>query len=188
MSDARKRWLVFSNGLERSTFWPFAELTARVDPQWPERWEHIGVAREIRYDSDKMLPDKRDDDIVPYMHDFRRKEPFVRVYQPVGGRADFGEPVATTSIRRRSMAKGRPRFPRNQIAFLAPVEGYSVSPPDESPLCTLANACEAHLTDCYVFASPEGDMLIVLDRSREWSLVSIFVGPTLRVEREGISD
>lgn len=180
---AQHRWLIFSNGLERSCFWPFDDIGTELrDFRWPKAWEYGGIALEIRYDSDKMLPDKHDDSIVGYMHEFESGK--VGVYYPKGI-IDFGQPCP--GIPRRK-GRGMPA----SMAFLARAEGWALAPPGVAwrryEDFDLDEAVEAHCDDTILMASPEGDMLIVLDGENDWCPKAVFVGPGLVVERDGIDD
>jgi hypothetical protein len=189
VTRARDRWLIFSNGLEQSRFWPWGtDLTVELETfDWPSEWDRAGIAREIRYDSDKMLPDKHDDSVVPYLHDFRRLPPYVDVFVPRGMGEQSAEPVERASLTRRSFEEGRPRFP-TQLAFLAKCTGWSMCPPGRGRACRLDHAVEAHLQNCVLMASPEGDMLVVLDGDDRYKCAAVMLGPTLVVERDGIDD
>lgn len=188
---ARERWLVFANGKEKSEFWPWGDDLAVDLPkfEWPRKWQWAGTAREIRYTSDKIMPDENPSgSVIAYQHDFRRVEPFVDVYYPAYEDVDFAEECLLRDVMRRSHEKnGAPRFPE-ELAFLAKVDGWTLAPPDESPTCSLKKCMEAKTENCVLCASPEGDLLAVLDGEEGFRVKAVFVGPTLKVEEEGVSD
>lgn len=199
---AHRRAMIFSNGRAESAQWPWpgkrdVELS---DIDWPRQWEYCGVAREIRYTSDKIMPvDNPTGQVEEYLHDtaigqglsngphtFRRLEPFVEVYAPRGN-CPVGEPANVVEINRKSFAKGnQPRFPEH-LAFLAQCDGWSISPPGVRAPCGPKKAYEAIIRDCILCCSPEGDMLVIVDLA-EREIVSVWVGPTLSVGQEGIDD
>jgi len=192
VSAAKERWLVFANGREKSEFWPWGNDLAVDLPkfEWPRKWKWIGNAREIRYTSDKIMPrENPSGSIVAYQHDFNRLiEPFVDVYVPAYEDLDYAKACLLREIERRSQKEeGKPQFPE-ELSFLAKADGWTVSPPDASPACSLAKCYEAKANNCVLCASPEGDLLAVLDGEEGFRVKAVFVGPTLKVEDSGIDD
>lgn len=200
--DAFDRWLIFSNGKEKSAFWPWGEHTRIELPsfEWPRVWDYAGVIREIRYASDKCMPENPSGDNEEYIHDFlpeeirkrpqvykaRRLEPFVEVFTP-RGECQFAEPATLDEIARKAVYRGEPRFPK-EIAFLGQCDGWSLCPPGVRCPCGPSKAVEAEVKGCILCCSPEGDMLVVLDGLRRWKVAAVMVGPKLTVGRDGISD
>lgn len=197
------RWLIFSNGKEKSDQWPWGDNTRVELPtfKWPTKWDYAGVIREIRYTSDKVMPENPSGDLEEYIHDFaseelrkhpttysaRRLEPFVEVFTPAG-RCPYGDPATLNEINRKSFRAGKAaRFP-DELAFLAKCDGWSVSPPGVLPTCGPSKAVEAHVKNCLLCASPEGDMLVVIDLGRAGQVAMVAYGPTLKVEESGIDD
>lgn len=191
VSAARERWLVFANGREKSEFWPWGDDLAIDLPQfeWPRKWKWAGTAREIRYTSDKIMPTENPSGaIVPYQHDFRKLEPFVDVFVPEYEDLDFAKECLLRDIERRSQEEGgEPRFPK-ELSFLAKVDGWTLAPPDEVATCSLKKCFEAKTENCVLCASPEGDMLAVLDGEEGFRVKAVFVGLTLKVGNEGVDD
>lgn len=187
---AARRWAIFSNGREGSRQWPWGEDLRVELPafEWPTRWDYLGAAREVLYTSDKIMPENPEGNVIGYHHQFTRAEPMVEVFAP-RGLFPFGEDVLTREIRRSTFAKGKgPQFP-GELAFLAKLDGLSVSPPGIRAPCSQEKAKAVLEEDCeraILCASPEGDMLVALDGDDEFNVALVWVGPTLRVGSDGI--
>lgn len=201
---ARRRAMIFSNGRKESAQWRWkGKPSVELNVNWPRQWDYAGVAREIRYTSDKIMPENPQGEVEEYIHDtaigqglesgsstFRRAEPFVEVYTPRGA-CDFGDPANVSEINRRSHAKnGAPRFPTD-LAFLAECDGWSICPPNVRAPCGPSKAIEAIVKDCMLCCSPEGDMLVIFDmRDKRGgvSVATVWVGPSLVVGKDGLDD
>lgn len=187
---AARRWAIFSNGKEQSKQWPWGADTRIELPafEWPTKWDYLGAAREVLYTSDKIMPENPEGKTIGYHHEFTRAEPMVEVFAPEG-LFPFGEDVLTREIRRQTFVKGKgPQFP-GELAFLAKLDGLSVSPPGIRAPCSPAKAkaiLEENCRHSILCASPEGDMLVALDGDDEFNVAIVWVGPTLRVGPDGI--
>lgn len=197
------RWLVFANGKEKSDQWPWGDDTRVELPnfKWPTKWDYAGVIREIRYTSDKVMPENPEGEHEEYIHDFaseerrkhpeeykfRRLEPFVEVFTPAG-RCEYGDPATLDEINRKTYRTGhQARFPA-ELTFLAQCDGWSVCPPGVRCPCGPTKAVEAHVKNCILCCSPEGDMLVVIDLGRAGQVAMVAVGPSLEVIADGITD
>lgn len=210
LAAARERWRIFGNGREVSEFWPWpgkdnVDLTAF---NWPTRWSYVGVSREIRYTSDKIMPDENPaGDIEYYQHAFTVPKGGdghgifetapglgVEIFVPEGQRVDGDtfphEPTLLRDIERRVFYESggvQPRFP-SALTFLAKADGWTFAPIDQKPNCRLEKCYEVTVENCILGCSPEGDFLAVLDGDNGFRCRAIWIGETLAVGTDGIDD
>jgi hypothetical protein len=130
-----------------------------VKLSWPKRWGRIGEAKTTYYESDKWY---RDGEYVKYYHDHDRG---VICYHPIGTQ--------------KGLVAAKPKVTKwpDAAAVLGKFLGWDIE--TDEGLCEAEPDAKTSL----LCSSPDGHMLFVVEKGK---ITGLLVGPSLRVEAEGI--
>lgn len=145
---------------------------AELSHDLPKRWKPVGDALAVMYRTDKWKKDGNDED-YKHLHDKSDGKPYdvgrgVRIYEPVRGAGGQKLPV---------------KEPR-ALTLLGYCLGVFVRKDDDGDIY------EANPRGCYLFSSPDGDMLAVYSPHKQSDgssgFLAVLAGGNLRVLKDGI--